>query len=127
LVKREYPLIRVKRVYEQPSDQDGFRVLVDRLWPRGLRKNEARFDLWIKEIAPENRLRKWFSHDPEKWEEFRKCYLKELEHKEEYVQQLLVKARETDLTLLYAAKDENLNNAVVLKEYLESRLEIENQ
>jgi len=114
-------LIRVKRVYEQPSDQDGFRILVDRLWPRGLRKSEAKFDLWMKEIAPENRLRKWFSHDPEKWEEFRKYYLKELEQKEEYVQELLGKAREKDLTLLYAAKDETFNNATVLKEYLESR------
>lgn len=115
-------MIRVKRIYEQPSDQDGFRVLVDRLWPRGLRKSEARFDLWMKEIAPENRLRKWFSHDPEKWEEFRKRYLKELEQKEEYVQELLGKARENNLTLLYAAKDETFNNATVLKEYLESRL-----
>lgn len=115
-------MIRVKRIYEQPSDQDGFRVLVDRLWPRGLRKSEARVDLWMKEIAPENRLRKWFSHDPEKWEEFRKCYLKELEQKEEYVHELLERAKETDITLLYAAKDETLNNATVLKEYLESRL-----
>ncbi|HWQ49877.1 MAG TPA: DUF488 domain-containing protein [Methanosarcina sp.] len=115
-------MIRVKRVYKQPSDQDGFRILVDRLWPRGLKKSEARLDLWIKEIAPEDRLRKWFSHDPEKWEEFRKCYLKELEQKEEYIQKLLGKARESDLTLLYAAKDEIFNNATVLKEYLESRL-----
>lgn len=115
-------MIRIKRVYEQPSDQDGFRVLVDRLWPRGLRKNEASFDLWMKEIAPENRLRKWFSHDPERWEEFRKCYLNELEHKEKYVYELLERARETDITLLYAAKDETLNNATVLKEYLESLL-----
>lgn len=115
-------MIRVKRVYEQPSYQDGFRILVDRLWPRGLRKSEAKFDLWMKEIAPEDRLRKWFSHDPEKWEEFRKCYLKELEQKEEYIQELLGKAREKDLTLLYAAKDETFNNATVLKEYLESRL-----
>ncbi|MGB9940290.1 DUF488 domain-containing protein [Methanosarcina sp.] len=116
-------MIRVKRVYEQPSDQDGLRVLVDRLWPRGLRKSEAGLDLWMKEIAPEDRLRKWFSHDPEKWEEFRKCYLKELEQKEEYVYELLERARKTDLTLLYAAKDKTLNNATVLKEYLESRLE----
>ena len=115
-------MIRVKRVYEQPLDQDGFRILVDRLWPRGLKKSEARFDLWMKDIAPENTLRKWFSHDPKKWEEFRKCYLKELEQKEEYVQGLLEKAREKDLTLLYAAKDESFNNAIILKEYLESRL-----
>jgi uncharacterized protein YeaO (DUF488 family) len=115
-------LIRLKRIYEQPSDQDGFRVLVDRLWPRGLRKNEVRLDLWLKEIAPSDELRKWFSHDPEKWEEFRKCYLGELELKEEYLQKLIEKAKETDLTLLYAAKDEDFNNAIVLKEYLESRL-----
>lgn len=115
-------MIRVKRVYEPPSDQDGFRVLVDKLWPRGLRKSEARLDLWIKEIAPEDKLRKWFSHDPEKWEEFRECYLKELEQKEEYVRKLLEKAKENDLTLLYAAKSETFNNAIVLKEYLESRL-----
>jgi uncharacterized protein YeaO (DUF488 family) len=95
---------------------------VDRLWPRELRKNEARFDLWLKEIAPDDRLRKWFSHDPEKWDEFRKRYFKELEQKEEYVQELLGKVKENDLTLLSAAKDENFNNATVLKEYLESRL-----
>ncbi|BBL64607.1 hypothetical protein MSMAT_2576 [Methanosarcina mazei TMA] len=116
-------MIRLKRIYEQPSDQDGFRVLVDRLWPRGLRKNEVRLDLWLKEIAPSDELRKWFSHDPEKWEEFRKCYLEELKLKEEYAQKLIERARETDLTLLYAAKNEDFNNATVLKEYLESRLQ----
>jgi uncharacterized protein YeaO (DUF488 family) len=115
-------LIRLKRIYEQPSDQDGFRVLVDRLWPRGLRKDEVRIDLWLKEIAPRDELRKLFSHNPEKWEEFRKCYLEELELKEEYVQKLIDKAKETDLTLLYAAKNEDFNNAVVLKEYLNSKL-----
>ena len=115
-------MIRLKRIYEQPSDQDGFRVLVDRLWPRGLRKEDVRLDLWLKEIAPTDELRKWFSHDPEKWEDFRKGYLEELELKEEYVQKLLKKANETDLTLLYAAKNEDFNNAAVLKEYLESRL-----
>ena len=121
-VKGGEQLIRLKRIYEQSSDQDGFRVLVDRLWPRGLRKNEVRLDLWLKEIAPRDELRKWFSHDPEKWEEFRKCYLEELELKEEYLQKLIEKAKETDLTLLYAAKNEDFNNATVLKEYLDSRL-----
>jgi len=115
-------LIRLKRIYEQPSDQDGVRVLVDKLWPRGLRKNEVRLDAWLKEIAPDDELRKWFSHDPEKWEKFRIRYLKELEQKEEYVQTLIEKANKTDLTLLYAAKNERFNNAIVLKEYLESRL-----
>jgi uncharacterized protein YeaO (DUF488 family) len=95
---------------------------VDRLWPRGLRKKDVKLDLWLKEIAPTDELRKWFSHDPEKWEEFRKGYLEELELKEEYVQKLLKKANETDLTLLYAAKNEDFYNATVLKEYLESRL-----
>lgn len=95
---------------------------MDRLWPRGLRKSEVSFDLWLKEIAPGDELRKWFSHDPEKWEEFRKRYLGELELKEEYVQKLIEKAKETDLTLLYAAKNEEFNNATVLKEYLDSRL-----
>lgn len=115
-------MIRLKRIYEQPSDQDGFRVLVDRLWPRGLRKKDIRLDLWLKEIAPTDELRKWFSHDPEKWEGFRKCYLEELQLKEKYVQKLIEKAKETDMTLLYAAKNEDFNNATVLKEYLESRL-----
>ncbi|HWQ49800.1 MAG TPA: DUF488 family protein [Methanosarcina sp.] len=115
-------MIRLKRIYEQPSGQDGFRVLVDKLWPRGLRKNEVRIDLWLKGIAPSDELRKWFSHDPEKWEEFRRRYLEELELKEEYVQKLIEKAKENDLTLLYAAKNEDFNNAAVLKEYLDSRL-----
>jgi uncharacterized protein YeaO (DUF488 family) len=88
-------LIRLKRICEQPSGQDGFRILVDKLWPRGLRKNEVRIDLWLKGIDPSDELRKWFSHDPEKWEEFRKRYLEELELKEEYVHKLIEKAKET--------------------------------
>ncbi len=115
-------MIRLKRIYEQSSDKDGLRVLVDKLWPRGLRKNEVHFDIWLKEIAPDDELRKWFSHDPDKWEEFRKRYLRELEQNKENVQKLIEKAKETDLTLLYAAKNEHFNNAIVLKEYLESRL-----
>ena len=95
---------------------------MDRLWPRRLHKNEVSLDLWLKEIATGDELRKWFSHDPEKWEQFRKCYLEELELKEEHVQKLIEKAKETDLTLLYAAKNEDFNNATVLKEYLDSRL-----
>ena len=115
-------MIQLKRIYEQSSDKDGLRVLVDKLWPRGLRKNEVRLDIWLKEIAPDDELRKWFSHDPDKWEEFRKRYLKELEQNEEYVQKLIEKAKETDLTLLYATKNERFNNAIVLKEYIEFRL-----
>jgi len=89
-------LIQLKRIYEQSSDKDGLRVLVDKLWPKGLRKNEVRLNIWLKEIAPDEELRKWFSHDPDKWEEFRKRYLKELEQNEEYVQKLIEKAKETD-------------------------------
>lgn len=75
-------MIQLKRIYEQSSDKDGLRVLVDKLWPKGLRKNEVRLNIWLKEIAPDEELRKWFSHDPDKWKEFRKRYLKELEQNE---------------------------------------------
>ncbi len=114
--------IRIKRVYEPPSPGDGFRVLVDRLWARGVRKEEARIDWWLKEIAPSNELRKWFRHDPEKWEEFLQCYFQELEQRAELVSQLLAKAGEGTITLVYAARDEQFNNARALKIYLEKKL-----
>lgn len=112
-------LIKIKRVYESPAEEDGFRVLIDRLWPRGLAKEKAKLDLWIKEVAPSDELRKWFSHDPEKWEEFKKKYLQELSAK----QALLTKIRQLEkeqgtVTLLYSAKDTEHNNAVALKEIL---------
>ena len=113
--------IRLKRAYEEPESQDGFRVLVDRLWPRGLSKEGAGIDLWLKEIAPSDGLRKWFGHDPAKWEEFRKRYFAELEEREESVEELRKKAGNDLLTLLFGAKDEEHNNAVVLKEFLEKR------
>lgn len=114
--------IRIKRIYEAPSQSDGRRVLVDRLWPRGVSKEEARLDEWLKEVAPSSELRRWFDHDPEKFEEFRKRYETELAEKEEAVE-LLESAAEEDgtLTLLYAAKDGTHNHAVVLRDFLRRR------
>ena len=109
-------VIRIKRVYEENSKSDGFRILVDRLWPRGLTKQVAQVDLWMKEIAPSNELRKWFGHDPARWEEFRRRYKAELATKRELVGKLRELAREGPLTLVYSAHDEAHNQAVVLRE-----------
>lgn len=117
-------MLRVRRVYEPPEPQDGFRVLVDRLWPRGLSKEAARVDLWARELAPSDRLRRWFGHDPLKWEEFRRRYREELSRSpaRELVQQLAERARRGTVTLLFGARDERHNNAVVLAEVLQERL-----
>ncbi|MGC4376484.1 DUF488 domain-containing protein [Fictibacillus sp. Mic-4] len=115
-------MIQTKRIYEEFSDKDGKRVLVDRIWPRGVSKENARLDEWIKTVAPSTELRTWFGHDPEKFAVFKKKYEKELQEKKEDVQKLKKWAMEGTLTLLYAAKDKTHNQAVVLKEYLE-RLE----
>jgi uncharacterized protein YeaO (DUF488 family) len=112
-------MVKIKRVYDQPEKADGMRVLVDRLWPRGVRKEDAEFDLWLKDIAPSEGLRKWFSHDPSKWQEFRKKYIKELEDASGMTADLKKAARRGTVTLLYAAKDTERNNAVVLKEIIE--------
>lgn len=112
---------KTKRIYGKPEKTDGFRILVDRLWPRGLNKEKARVDEWLKDIAPSNDLRKWFSHDQKKWETFKKRYCEQLENKETLVKLLLKKIKTGPVTLLYAAKEEKFNNALVLKEYLESR------
>jgi uncharacterized protein YeaO (DUF488 family) len=114
-------MIRVKRVYEEPSRADGFRVLVDRLWPRGVRKERAALDVWLKDAAPSAELRKWFDHDPAKWKEFQARYRKELAGRTEAVELLRHKAREQTVTLLYGARDEQHNEALVLKEVLEGR------
>ena len=111
-------MIRTKRIYSTPGKGDGFRILVDRLWPRGLRKDEAKVDLWLKDIAPSNELRKWFSHEPLKWPEFKKRYRNELKSNSELINLIKAKAKEGDITLLYGAKDEEYNNAVALKDYL---------
>lgn len=110
--------LRLKRVYERPAKDDGLRVLVDRLWPRGLKKEDAAVDLWLKEIAPTSELRKWFGHDPERWTEFRRRYRVELEQRGEQIGTLRERGGGT-VTLLYGAKDEKHNQAIVLKEFLE--------
>jgi uncharacterized protein YeaO (DUF488 family) len=106
-------------VYEKASPSDGYRVLVDRLWPRGLSKEEARIDAWLKEIAPSTRLRQWFGHDPSKWSEFKKRYFRELDGRTELVASLAERAKTQTVTLVFAAKDERHNNAQALKEYLD--------
>ncbi|HJS74198.1 MAG TPA: DUF488 family protein [Vicinamibacteria bacterium] len=110
--------IKLKRAYEPSERRDGFRVLVDRLWPRGVRKEGASIDEHMKEVAPSAALRTWFGHDPAKWEEFRRRYGRELEGKPAPIAHLAAKAQRGNLTLVYAAKDSERNNAVVLRDYL---------
>ena len=109
--------IFIKRIYEPAVKADGFRILVDRLWPRGLSKKAVAVDVWMKEIAPSTTLRKWFDHDPEKWTEFQKRYLKEVKENKEAVSELKEYLKKGTVTLLYAAKDEVHNEALVLKKY----------
>ena len=111
-------MVSMKRVYDPPAPGDGKRILVDRLWPRGISKDEARVAEWLKEIAPSNELRKWFAHDPEKWAEFRRRYREELRSHEEVLGRLRAEGKNSTITLLFAAKDSEHNNAVVLKELL---------
>ena len=111
-------MVKTKRIYDLPAADDGTRILVDRLWPRGLTKEDARIDEWLKEIAPSNELRKWFGHDPAKWAEFHSKYLEELRRQGPLLDELKSKARRGTVTLLFAAKDAEHNNAVVLKEFL---------
>ena len=113
--------IKIKRVYEQPAQDDGVRILVDRLWPRGLTKEKASVDLWLKEIAPSTELRKWFGHDPEKWKSFRGRYVSEIRHNDDLLKVLKQKASEGTITLLYGTRDEKHNEALVLKQFLERR------
>ncbi len=113
--------IKTKRVYDKYENSDGKRILVDRLWPRGIKKEEARIDEWLKDIAPSNSLRKWYSHDPEKWNEFKKKYYSELRDKKELLQSLIKKG-EKNITLVYSSKELKYNNATALKEYLEKNV-----
>lgn len=112
-------MIQLKRAYEPPSKEDGFRILVDRLWPRGVSKEKADINLWMKDIAPSIELRKWFSHDPAKWDEFRRRYWDELKKNPELLDQIRNQSRQGKVTLVYSAKDEEHNDAVALKEFLE--------
>ncbi len=115
-------MIRLKRAYDTPSNRDGLRMLVERLWPRGLSKEKAAMDLWLKDLAPSTELRKWFGHDPEKWNEFRKRYWSELEEKGDLLTLLKHRTTEGDVTFVYAASDEERNSAVALKEYIEKKI-----
>lgn len=119
--KIETKRIKLKRAYEKPASDDGARVLVDRLWPRGVTKADARIDEWMKEIAPTTALRKWFGHDPERWQEFRSRYRMELRQHPEALDRLRALAREGGLTLVFAARDEAYNDAVVLRDLLLGR------
>ena len=110
--------IAQKRAYEKPDKRDGTRVLVDRIWPRGLKKEDAQIHLWLKDIAPSTALRKWFGHDPDKWAEFKKRYFEELENNPEPVRRLRDLEAAGKVTLVFSAKDEIFNNAVALNEYL---------
>ncbi len=115
-------MIRVKRVYEQLEADDGKRFLVERLWPRGMKKENLRMDGWIKDVAPSDALRRWFGHDPAKWEEFRLRYFTELMENRDSWKPLLEEARHGMVTLLYSAHDQEHNNAVALKAFLEGQL-----
>lgn len=110
--------IQLKRVYEDKSKDDGYRVFVDRLWPRGVSKEDVHFDEWMKELAPSTELRKWFDHKPERFEEFSKRYKKELAEQKELLDKLKELAKKNKVTLLFAAKDTEINNAVVIQEVL---------
>ncbi|HEX8960539.1 MAG TPA: DUF488 domain-containing protein [Geobacteraceae bacterium] len=112
-------MVRIKRIYDEPAPGDGRRVLIDRLWPRGISKDEAGIDEWLKEVAPSDELRKWFGHEPARWEEFRRRYWEELKVHGEILERLRSEARKGTVTLLFAAKDAEHNNAVVLKEMLD--------
>lgn len=111
--------VRLKRTYEPSEPSDGLRVLVDRLWPRGLRKDEARVDLWLKEIAPSAELRRWFGHDPARWEAFQRKYREELRNRVELLQTLRDALHRGPVTLLFAARDREHNDAIVLKDVLD--------
>ena len=117
-------MIHLKRAYEKAGPKDGLRVLVERLWPRGVSKDKAAIDLWLMDVAPSAALRKWFGHNPEKWNEFRKRYASELDEKGDLLVALKHRATEGPVTFVYAAHDEQQNSAVVLKEFLEKRVQL---
>ncbi len=118
-MSRRKATIRLKRAYEPPTEEDGTRILVERLWPRGVSKEQVAIDLWLKEIGPSTELRKWYGHDLDKWEEFRKRYWAELDQKADLLNDLRQKLKAGPVTFVFAAKDEQHNSAVILKESLE--------
>jgi uncharacterized protein YeaO (DUF488 family) len=111
--------IALKRIYDDYAADDGFRILVDRLWPRGIRKDDAHVDLWLKEVAPTTGLRRWYGHDPEKWAEFRRRYLAELEQQPQCIEPIVEQAAQGKVTLLYGARDTRHSHARVLGEFIE--------
>ena len=113
---------RMKRVYEPPAEEDGFRVLVDRLWPRGVSRKAARLDLWLKDAAPSSQLRRWFGHESSRWREFRERYYRELRQKRELLEPLVERARTGVVTLVFSARAERLSNAAALLPYLQRQL-----
>jgi uncharacterized protein YeaO (DUF488 family) len=113
--------IKVKRIYESPEPDDGLRIFVERLWSRGVRKDEASIDLWMKEVTPSHELRRWFSHDPAKWKEFKRRYWGETKYKKEF-EELVKLTRERNITLLFSTKSPKYNDAVALKQFIEERL-----
>ncbi len=115
-------MIHTKRAYDPPSKDDGLRFLVERLWPRGIKKEDLQIDGWLKDVAPSSELRKWFHHDPAKWDKFRKRYFSELEDKPDAWQPLLARARRGRVTLVYSARDMEHNNAEALKEFLSQKV-----
>jgi uncharacterized protein YeaO (DUF488 family) len=114
--------IQVRRAYDPPGRGDGYRVLVDRVWPRGVSKDALKLDEWQKEIAPSTRLRKWFGHDPERWKGFQERYFAELEENQDSIQELVKRARSGRITLVYGARDPDHNQAVALSTYLRARV-----
>lgn len=116
------PVIHIKRVYETPNEKDGYRILIDRLWPRGIKKETAALNEWTKELAPSDALRKWFGHEPSLWVEFQKRYTAELQQNlalQEFINRIKM---QKNITLIYSAKDTEHNNAIVLRRYLEQQL-----
>ncbi len=118
-IPNEAMSISLKRAYESPSRSDGCRILVERLWPRGLSKQDARIDLWSKETAPSSELRRWFNHEPDKWTEFKRRYFKELGTQQESLEPILERVRQGRVTFVFASRELRFNNAVALKEYVE--------
>lgn len=115
-------MIKIKRIYDAPKEDDGYRILVDRAWPPGFSKSSANMNVWLKEVGPTNVLKKWFNHDPAKWEEFKKRYFEELKDndKDKLVNTIIDKSKEGNVTLLYGSVDVRYNGAIALQEYIES-------
>lgn len=111
-------ILKIKRIYDVPDANDGIRIFVDRLWARGITKERAQLNYWLKDIAPSPDLRKWFHHEPEKFNEFKKCYEEELHCKTELINEVLTLLKKNNVTLIYAAKSPTINHAIVLKDYI---------